>query len=411
MINGSYCNVKQNLIIVAAILTLLFASPDRANSQWAETNGPNGRLVYCFAQDGSKLFAGTADAIYFSTDDAATWTAIGKYMPFVYAMVVSGTHIFAGNPAGVFHSTDYGVNWNQAFPKLPAASYNAFAVSGSNVFVGSDSGVFLTTNNGIDWNPANGTMSKFPVYRLATSGANLFAGTFTSALFVSSDNGSSWANSNTGLPQNATITAFLVNGAMLFLATDNHGMFLSTNSGASWSPTALDMADTMVLSLYAYGQYLFAGTKGGGVFLSADSGASWRSCGIGSTTSDVQCLCVSGQYLVAGTGGAGIWRRPLTQIIAGLGVENFSKTKPLFSSYPNPFSQSTSIKFTSDNPDLAQVSVVNLLGTEVARLYSGELESGEHSFTWDARGMPAGMYICVVRANGHTEELPVMLVK
>lgn len=69
------------------------------------------------------------------------------------------------------------------------------------------------------------------------------------------------------------------------------------------------------------------------------------------------------------------------------------------------------IKFSSSDHSFTQVSVHNLLGSEVARLFAGSLDGGEHSFTWDARGMPPGMYVCVVRRDGHTEELPIMLVK
>ncbi|MDP4237656.1 MAG: T9SS type A sorting domain-containing protein, partial [Bacteroidota bacterium] len=81
------------------------------------------------------------------------------------------------------------------------------------------------------------------------------------------------------------------------------------------------------------------------------------------------------------------------------------------SNFPNPFSQSTAIIFTSDKPGFAQISVHNLLGTEVARLFTGELDGGKHSFTWDARGMPAGMYICRVHSAGSTQELLGMVVK
>jgi hypothetical protein len=63
---------------------------------------------------------------------------------------------------------------------------------------------------------------------------------------------------------------------------------------------------------------------------------------------------------------------------------------------------------------------VNLLGVEVARIFSGELAAGEHAFTWDAqagstapRGMyaPQGMYECLIRMNGQVETLPVMLAR
>jgi hypothetical protein len=55
-----------------------------------------------------------------------------------------------------------------------------------------------------------------------------------------------------------------------------------------------------------------------------------------------------------------------------------------------------------------QVTIVNLLGTEVARVFSGELEAGKRTFTWDARGMPPGIYWCEVRMNGNVERAAVL---
>ena len=60
---------------------------------------------------------------------------------------------------------------------------------------------------------------------------------------------------------------------------------------------------------------------------------------------------------------------------------------------------------------------MNLLGVEVARIFSGELAAGEHPFTWDASvgatgdGCATGMYECLIRMNGRVERLPVMLTR
>jgi hypothetical protein len=39
------------------------------------------------------------------------------------------------------------------------------------------------------------------------------------------------------------------------------------------------------------------------------------------------------------------------------------------------------------------------------------LDSGEHSFMWDAGGVAPGTYVCVVRKGGMVERLPIVLVK
>jgi len=81
-------------------------------------------------------------------------------------------------------------------------------------------------------------------------------------------------------------------------------------------------------------------------------------------------------------------------------------------SYPNPFSQSTEITFTTEATGYADVTVVDLLGAEVAHLYSGTLGAGEHSFMWsNPTGLPDGTYECLVHVNGRVETLPLVLAR
>jgi len=59
---------------------------------------------------------------------------------------------------------------------------------------------------------------------------------------------------------------------------------------------------------------------------------------------------------------------------------------------------------------VARVTVVNLLGEEVARVFEGALPSGEHSFVWSKPpGLPGGMYECVVQMNGTARQIPIVL--
>ena len=92
------------------------------------------------------------------------------------------------------------------------------------------------------------------------------------------------------------------------------------------------------------------------------------------------------------------------------GVSTPSPIQQSLDIYPNPFSQSTQITFTSPLAGYAEVFIVNMLGVEVAQLFSGELGAGEHSFAWDADGTsaPRGAYECLVRMNGQVETLPVL---
>jgi hypothetical protein len=74
-------------------------------------------------------------------------------------------------------------------------------------------------------------------------------------------------------------------------------------------------------------------------------------------------------------------------------------------SYPNPFSQSTEIAFTSATAGYADVSVVNIFGAPVAHLFSGELAAGEHDFAWNASTFTPGSYWCIVRMGDSVERV------
>jgi hypothetical protein len=148
--------------------------------------------------------------------------------------------------------------------------------------------------------------------------------------------------------------------------------------------------------------------------LSTNNGSSWTSLDAGIPFSPsgrpiVSWLEVIGTNIFVSAAGY-LWERPLSDF----GTSAVSLTSPIENSvtnFPNPFTQSTTITFTTPEGGVADVNVVNVLGTEVARIFSGELSAGEHSFSWDANGLPDGVYECIVQLNGSVERVPIVLAK
>jgi hypothetical protein len=104
--------------------------------------------------------------------------------------------------------------------------------------------------------------------------------------------------------------------------------------------------------------------------------------------------------------------RPITLSIPAAVSMPTRNSNVSLQSYPNPFSQSTTISFTPESSGYADVSIVNLLGTEVAHLFSGELAAGEHSFVWsNPTGLPDGTYECLIRFNGQVQTMPMVLMR
>ncbi len=78
---------------------------------------------------------------------------------------------------------------------------------------------------------------------------------------------------------------------------------------------------------------------------------------------------------------------------------------------PNPTYGSTYIHITNDTRSVVDVSIIDMLGKEVAHVFSGELDAGEHSFRWDSKELSAGMYVCNLLIQGRTDRVPMILAR
>ena len=79
--------------------------------------------------------------------------------------------------------------------------------------------------------------------------------------------------------------------------------------------------------------------------------------------------------------------------------------------FPNPFSLATLIPVDLPYPAYCRLVVYNLLGEEVELLHDGRLDSGSHSFQFNAAGLPPGLYTYRVFINGETRTRSMLLLR
>jgi flagellar hook assembly protein FlgD len=75
--------------------------------------------------------------------------------------------------------------------------------------------------------------------------------------------------------------------------------------------------------------------------------------------------------------------------------------------YPNPFTGSTTVEFSSATAQGAEVTVYDRLMRPVKRLFNGTLAAGVNRFSWDGKAdngslLPAGFYVAVAVTDGHS---------
>lgn len=109
----------------------------------------------------------------------------------------------------------------------------------------------------------------------------------------------------------------------------------------------------------------------------------------------------------------------LTGILTGVepGVEpGVRRLSILGQNFPNPFNQSTKIRFTTSARSDFELVIYNMLGQSVRVLGRGEIGAGEHTFSWDgtqSSGEPAasGIYLYVLRTSCCQESQKMLLLK
>jgi glucose/arabinose dehydrogenase len=79
---------------------------------------------------------------------------------------------------------------------------------------------------------------------------------------------------------------------------------------------------------------------------------------------------------------------------------------------PNPFYGRTMLEFEVERPGPVRLAVYDLLGREVAVLVDQEVPGGAvRRVAFEARGLPAGVYVCRLRSEGGVRSQPVVLVR
>lgn len=213
-------------------------------------------------------------------------------------------HIFAGTFGGVFRSTDNGGHWNAVnngleFPFVISPGVNA----DGHIFAGTFEGDGVTvrpmtvrTGRSSD----NGLINTYVTALAINDAGHIFAGTFDGGAFRSTDNGDSWTQLNTGVP-NATFLSLTINGSGYIFAGGDPvggpvGVLRSTDNGGTWHPVnnGLMTGNGINALMATVSGHLFAGSYGDGIFRSTDNGDNWIQVNSGLTAPFVLSFATNG---------------------------------------------------------------------------------------------------------------------
>ncbi|MGA3287306.1 MAG: T9SS type A sorting domain-containing protein [Bacteroidota bacterium] len=110
----------------------------------------------------------------------------------------------------------------------------------------------------------------------------------------------------------------------------------------------------------------------------------------------------------------GVWTVGEIQTLIGVKSQTTSTIPKSFfvnQNYPNPFNPSTIITYGIPKASYVTVTVYNLLGQQVATLFSGHQEAGTYPVTFKADHLSSGVYLCRIEAGQSVDVKRMILMK
>ncbi|HZV12884.1 MAG TPA: T9SS type A sorting domain-containing protein [Candidatus Kapabacteria bacterium] len=153
------------------------------------------------------------------------------------------------------------------------------AVGKTAVFAGSlNNGLARSTDNGATWQQPVSDVPQYAVRTLAASGSTIFASVDNSggALYRSTDDGMTWAQSDTDIYS----PVIVINGSTIFVAAYSNINYLysvqrSTDNGNTWEQVKQGLTDTSSIAFIAmHGRTIFTAMDDT-LYRSTDNGDNW----------------------------------------------------------------------------------------------------------------------------------------
>jgi photosystem II stability/assembly factor-like uncharacterized protein len=287
-----------------------------------------------FADSSSSIFIGTKKGIVHFTLRDSLWIPGDTTLPgySIHSLAKCNGTVFAGSDNGVYRLSQNDTQWTKI--TAPFSRFEKIIELGKH-FALADGKIYSSSNNGADWMLVHDGISSSPLLSIGKSDQTIIAGSFRNGTFLSTNYGSSWSQSGTGLNAvkilslksltGSNQTNVLVAGTGVFLGGgpagtwySNCGIMTSTNGGTDWQydpyyPSDIAVRD-FVSAVQPSGEiYFFAGTAsgshgwGGAILLSNDIGMTWDRLNA-TNLPDINSLVSIRSVLFAGSDTGGVYR-------------------------------------------------------------------------------------------------------
>ncbi|MBK9638818.1 MAG: T9SS type A sorting domain-containing protein [Bacteroidetes bacterium] len=135
----------------------------------------------------------------------------------------------------------------------------------------------------------------------------LYSAAWGAGVFRSIDNGTSWTNQSSGLP-NLFTTSFCIDKGRIYVGLQYRPLSLSIDSGNTWTPLGIGSSYSNLSSISANDSLIVLITDNDSVRLSKDYGVTWKKINYQFTSNNLLYPVVKDSFVFASVSGAGVYR-------------------------------------------------------------------------------------------------------
>jgi len=128
--------------------------------------------------------------------------------------------------------------------------------------------------------------------------------------------------------------------------------------------------------------------------------------------SDLNKIILKDKYIYTADGINGLYIFQYNDLVTSKDNDNLNNYSfKLYQNYPNPFNPRTTISYSISENGLAQLSVYNVLGQQVASLINKVQSKGNYKIEFDASSLASGIYFYKLQTEGYSETKKFTLMK